>query len=111
MCHIIASVPTNGLHAFSSFGGPHTSRTACSSISLQEIFDMKYFGEHAFGKVVRLCYVSSGLVSVPLVPCGPLHYTVYHSHQFRHKLSLTESDVTRTYDLVSDFFLGAGTSY
>jgi hypothetical protein len=67
---------------------------------------MKYFGEQGFGKIVRLCYVSSGLVSVPLVPYGSLLYTVYNSHQFRHKLSLTESDVMRTYDLVSDFFLG-----
>jgi hypothetical protein len=48
---------------------------------------MKYFGEQAFGKVV------------------------YPSHQFRHKLSLTESDVIRTYNLDSDFFLGAGTFY
>lgn len=67
---------------------------------------MKYFGEQDFGKVVRLCYFLSGLVSVPLVPCWPLYYTVDHSHQFRHKLSFTESDVMRTYDLVSDFFLG-----
>ena len=70
------------------FEGPHTSRTACSSISLQEIFDMKCFGEQDFGKVVRLCYFLSGLVSVLLVPCWPLYYTVDHSHQFRHNCRL-----------------------